>query len=167
MTTLPAKGIASGASAIATAGCALSLSVHLLALFGVYSNLILNFGMYLVVGVFPVFFLAVLAQEGLLSKFSFRDRMLRMFNPKFAHKVIWRLLLGMAPKWLRAISIALFVNAMVQFAIFAYQIFPSNSSSQLGELRLLSAYAAAFYSAAATILSSYARTERPLRPYEL
>ena len=89
MESLPAKGIASGASAVAMAGCALSLSVHLLALFGVYSKGILNFTMYLFTGLFPFFLLAVLAQEGLLSEFSFGDRMLRTLNPKFAHKVTW------------------------------------------------------------------------------
>lgn len=119
------------------AGCALSLSIHILALIGVYSKSILNFATSLLVGVLPVFFLAVLAQERLLFKFTFRDRMFRMFNPRFAHKVTSRLLLGQAPKWLRVVLITLFVNAFAQFALFAYQTFPSGSLGQSAELRML------------------------------
>jgi hypothetical protein len=167
MNTLPGKSVARGVSTIAIAGCALSLSVHVLALIGVYSKSIVNFGRGLFIGVFPVFFLAVLAQERLLSKFTFRDRMFRMFNPKFAHKVTWKLLLGQAPKWLRAVLMVLFVNALAQFALFAYQIVRSGSPSQSAQLRIDSAYAAVFYAAAATILGSYARTERALGPDEL
>jgi hypothetical protein len=167
MNALPGKSVARGMSTIAMAGCALSLSVHVLALIGVYSKYILNFGKGLFIGVFPVFFLAVLAQERLLSKFTFRDRTFRMFNPKFAHKVTWKLLLGQAPKWLRAVLMTLFVNALAQFALFAYQTVPSGSPSESAQLRIISAYAAVFYAAAATILASYASTDRALRPDEL
>jgi hypothetical protein len=167
MTSLPGKSLARAVSTVAIAGCALSLSVHVLALIGVYSKSILNFEIGLFTGVFPVFLLAVLAQERLLTKFTFQDRMIRMLDPKFGHKVVSRLLLGQSPKWLRTVFIALFVNALAQFAIFAYQTFPSGTASQSTELRILSAYAAAFYSAAATILASYARTERVLGPDEL
>jgi len=166
MKTLPAKGVARAVSVVAMGGCALSLSVLTLALLGFHSKTLLNFQIALFVGVFPVFFLAVLAQERLLSEFSFRDRV-RMNNPEFGLKVIRKVLVAHAPKWLWVTSIALLVNALAQFAVFAYATFPAKSASKADELRLFSAYAAAFYSAAAMILLSYAGTELPMRPDEL
>ena len=166
MNILPGKSFARGISAVAVTGCVLSLSVHLLALAGASSKSLLKLALGLLVGVFPIFFLAVLAQERLLSKFTFRDRMIRMLNPKFARRV-QRFIKSRAPKWLQGMFLALLVNALVQLLLFAFQAVSPDPPSQAVQLRLVSAYAAAFYAGAAMVLASYANTERTLAADEI
>ena len=93
--------------------------------------------------------------------------MLRMLNPRFGYTVIWRYVLSGAIEWLRIISIALFVYALMRCAVFAYETISSTSVSESDELKLFSAYSAGFYSIAAIMLASYARTERLLGSDEL
>src|SRR6266446_362393 len=111
----------------------------------------------LFLGIFLVFLPAVLAQERLLWEFSFLDRLKVSFNPKLAYR-LWIQMLGKTPRWLRASSVALLVYAVALFAGFAYRTFPAsvNSLENLDMIQLMSAYAAAFCSAAAALLSSYA-----------
>ena len=71
------------------------------------------------------------------------------------------------PGWLRRTYTALGYYAMALFAIFLFRNFSTKVPSDYDELWILSAYAAAFYSAIAAILMSYARSERQLRPDEL
>jgi len=147
------------------AGCALSVCVHLIALLGSHSQALLNFQLGLFVGVFVLFVPAYLAQERLLSEFSSRDRF-RMFDPRFSSKVRLKILLGNTPKWLRQTCNALLYYYLVFFVIFAYRNFP-NKASMLDAIPLFSSGTAVFYCAFAAILTSYAGSERPLRPDEI
>ncbi len=164
MNPLPGKRFASAVSVVAMAGCVLSLSVHVVTLLGLYSKAIFNVQIGLFLGVFGMAFFAILAQERLMSEFSFFDR-LRTLNPKFSFKVT-RALLANAPRWLRVSSIALFAYAATRFVVFASYSLPARLLSKPEELQLFSAFAAAAYSFVAMMLMSYGRTERPLRPKE-
>jgi hypothetical protein len=168
MKPLPAKGLARSSSWVALAGCGLSLSMHALALLGFYSKEILNFQLALFVGVFPLFIPVILAQERLLSEFSFSfGEHLRLIYTKIGRKRarrISRALVANAPKWLRIMTKGLSVNAAAQFLILGYRTFPTNPASKSEELRFLSAFAAVFYSAAAEMLLSYSGSESPISP---
>ena len=162
MTTLNGilKTTARGLSSVALAGCALSLCVHLLSLVGFYSKAVLDFQICLCLGVFPFGLTAILAQKALLSAFptfAFSSRVAR------ASRVA---LLAGTPIWLKNAADALTAYAVALFVLFAIRNFP-NMGTKLDELRLFSAYAAAFYTAPAAILTSYANTERSLRPDEI
>jgi hypothetical protein len=150
---------------MALAACAMSVCIHLIALLGFHSKALLNFQLGLFLGVFVLFVPAYLAQQRLLSEFSSRDRF-RMFDPRFSSKVRLKILLANTPKWLRQTCNALLYYYIVFFVIFAYQTFP-NKASMLDEILLFSSGTAVFYCAFAAILSSYARTEYPLKPAEI
>jgi hypothetical protein len=163
--SLPAKGVARALTAVALAGCSLSVCVHLIALLGSHSKALLKFQLGLFVGVFVLFVPAYLAQKRLLSEFSSRDRF-RMFDPRFSNKVRLKILLVNTPKWLRQTFNAISYYYLVFFVIFAYRTFP-NKAGKLDEILLFSSVTAAAYCAFAAVLTSYARTERPLRPDEI
>jgi hypothetical protein len=160
MSSLPLKGLARTLSVIALAGLALSISVHLLALLGFHSKAILKFQIGLFLGIFPMFILAYLAQERLLSELSLRERWGN-------HKLIWKILFANTPEWLRRTVTALMYYALASFALFLGRNYSTKVAGEWDELWILSVYAAAFYSSIAAILMSYARTERPLRRYEI
>ncbi|HYL59389.1 MAG TPA: hypothetical protein VEU51_10995 [Candidatus Acidoferrales bacterium] len=140
---------------MAFAGCGLSLSVHAITLLGFHSKALLDLQLGLFLGVFPVFLAAVLAQQRLLSEFSQLDRF------KLGNKM-WRVIVARTPKWLRTLSYVLMGYALALFAVFAYLNFRNESASELDEIRLMSAYSAAFYTAAAMVLVSYVESEHPL-----
>ena len=164
MTTLNGflKEGARALSSLALAGCALSLCVHFLSLAGFYSQLIFKVQMCLFVGVFPLGVITILAQESLLSEFS---TFKRIFTFRLARASRAAMLAG-TPVWLRNAADALTAYAVSLFVLFVIRNFP-NMGTKLDELRLFSAYPAAFYAAFAAILTSYANTERPLRPDEI
>jgi hypothetical protein len=164
--SLPAKRFARALSAVALAACGMSVCVHLIALLGSHSKSLLNFQLGLFVGIFVLFVPAYLAQERLLSEFSSRDRF-RMFDPRFSSKVRLKILLANTPKWLRQMCNALLYYYIVFFVIFAYRTFPNKALSELDEILLFSSGTAVFYCGFAAILTSYARTEYPLRPDEI
>lgn len=158
--SLPAKGLARALSAVALAGCALSILIHVSALLGFYSKAILNFQIGLFLSMVPMGIPTFLAHERLLPKLSFRDRVKKSW-------VVWQVPIAKAPDWLRKMFTALGYYAMASFVIFLLRNFPTKVPSDHDELWILSAYAAAFYSAFAAILMSYARSERPLRLDEI
>ena len=164
MNGLPAKGLARALSAVALAGCALSICIHLIALLGFYYKAILNFQLALMFGIFPLAIPVVLAQERLLSELSFRDR---MFGRKLGYNVTWKILLVKTPEWLRRTVTALMYYTIASFVVFLFKNFSTKVASGHDELWIVSAYGAFFYSAFAAILMSYARSERPLRPDEI
>jgi hypothetical protein len=141
--------------AVSYAGCGLSLSVNAITLLGFHSKALMDLQVGLFLAVFPVCLPAVLAQHRLLSEFSQLDR-LRLGNK------LWRVIEARAPKWLPRLSSVLMGYALALFAVFAYLNFSNQSASELDEIRLLSAYAAAFYAAAAMLLASYVESEHPL-----
>ena len=147
------------------AACAMSVCVHLIALLGFHSKALLNFQLGLFVGVFVLFVPSYLAQERLLSEFSSRDRF-RMFDPRFSSKVRLKIIFANTPRWLRQTVNALLIYYLAFFAVFAYRTFP-NKASMLDEILLFSSGTAVFYCAYAAMLTSYAGTERPLRPDEI
>ena len=112
-----------------------------------------------------MFLPAYLAQERLLSEFPPRDRF-RMFDPSFSSKVRLKVIFGNTPKWLRRTLNVLFCYYIAFFTLFAFRTFP-NHASEVDEIRLFSAGSTVFYCAFAAILTSYSRTERPLRPDEI
>ncbi|MGC1341468.1 MAG: hypothetical protein WA854_04035 [Candidatus Binataceae bacterium] len=150
-------------SAAALAGFALSGAVNLISLLGFYSRPILSFQIDLVFGMFFVSLFAGLAQERLMCQFSFRDR-LRTMNPKLASKVRRRLS-SPAPKWLRRLFWGAMVYTFILFGLFIYGTL-SATPSDLDEVRVMSAFAAVFYSGAAMVLTAYARSDHPLNPAE-
>jgi hypothetical protein len=163
--SLPAKGFARALSAVALAACAMSVCVHLIALLGSHSKALLYFQLGLSFAIFGMFFPAYLAQERLLSEFSSRDRF-RMFDPRFSRKVRLKIIFANTPRWLRQTLNGIGFYYLVFFAVFVYRTFPSKASDN-DEILLLSVNAAAFYCAFAATLTSYARSERPLRPDEI
>jgi hypothetical protein len=165
VSSLPAKGVARALSGVDLVGCALSASVHLVALLGFHSKAILNFQIGLFLGIFLMFVPAFLAQERLLSKFSSRDRF-RMFDPRFSRKVRLKIIFVNTPRWLRRTVNALLCYYLAFFAVFAYRTFP-NKATELDEILLFSAGTAVFYCGFAAILTSYVASERPLRPDEI
>jgi len=162
--SLPAKGLARALSVVALAGFALSVVVHMISMVGFHSQIFLRFQIDLFFGMFFLFLPAALAQERLLCQFSFRDR-LRTFNPKLASK-LWRRLISPAPKWLRGLVFAVGVYTLIIFGAFIYTTNPAKPTSELDEIRLMSAFAAVFYAGAAMILIAYARSDHPLNPAE-
>ena len=160
MKSLPAKGVARALAAVSIAGCALSISVQVIALLGFHSKALLNFQIGLFLGMFPLAIPTFLAQERLLPRLPFLDRVRR------SH-VAWNVLLAKTPEWLRRTFTALGYYAMASFVVFLFKNFSTKIPSEHDELWILSAYAAAFYSAFAAILMSYARSERPLRLDEI
>jgi hypothetical protein len=155
--TLPAKGLARALSAVALAGCALSVAVHLIALLGFHSKALLNLQVSLFFGVFLMFVPAVLAERLLFSEFPSS-----MFDSRFNGAAKLKIILACNPKWLRQTYYALLYYFFAFFAVFAYRTFP-NHAGQLDEILLFSAGAAGFYCAEAAMLMSYARSEHPLR----
>jgi hypothetical protein len=151
------KAAARGLSTLSLVGCGLSLCIHLLSLAGFYSKFVFNFQMALFFGVFPIGLVVVLAQESLLWNVSQYDR---AFRP---HKMIAAVFAG-CPSWLKNGSYGLGAYAI---ALFVFLGALSNMDDKLNELRLFSAYPAAFYAAFAGILISYANTERSLSPDEI
>ena len=158
--SLPAKGLARALAAVSIAGCALSVCVHLIVLLGFHSKAILSFQVGLFLGIFPLGIPAFLAQERLLARWSFRERVGNSWATQKA-------LLAKAPERLRWTFFALGYYAMAAFVVFLCRNFSTKVPSERDELWILSAYAAAFYSGFATMLMSYARSERPLRPEEI
>ncbi len=165
VTALPAKGLARAMGVLAMAGSALSLSVHTLAVIGIYSRAILDFESYLFVGSFPVLIFASLAYNRLLAHLPFGDRS-RIYNP-----IVWfrvaRKITGSAPKWLRVVSSALLLYAGARSLLSVFERSSERVVADANGLGVLSALVAAFLAMAATILISYAGTEHPLRPDEL
>jgi hypothetical protein len=143
----------------------MSVCVHLIALLGFHSKALSTFQFGLFFGVFLMAVPALFAQERLLSKFSSRDRF-RMFDPRFSRKVRLKIIFAKTPRWLRRTFSALLCYYLVFFAVFAYRTFP-NKASELDEILLFSAGTAVFYCGFAALLTSYAASERPLRPDEI
>lgn len=160
MKSLPAKALARALSAVALVGCTLSVCIHLIALLGFQSRAILNVQLGLFVGIAPMGIPAFLAHERLLPKFSFLDRVRKSWE-------IWQASIANAPHWLRRMFTALGYYAMGLFVVFLWRNFSTKVPSDRDELWITSAYAATFYSAYATMLTSYARSERPLRRDEI
>lgn len=163
MKSLPAKGFARALSAIALVGFGLSAAVHVMSMSGLYSPAIMGFQIALVFGMLLVSLFAVLAQEWRLCRFSIRDR-LRMYSPKFGSEVRRRLS-SAEPKWLRRLFWGVMLYTFILFGLFIYRTV-SAKPSKLDEVRVISAFAAVFYSGAAMVLIAYARSEHPLNPAE-
>jgi hypothetical protein len=164
--TLPAQGLARAVSVLAMTGCAISLAIHLLALLGFSSRAVMTFQVALSVGVIAMYIPAVIAWNRLASGSPPGER-LRAFNPRFTARVLWKLIGGSAPPWVRVTSRGLAYYAMAAFAVFAFELYRAKQASDIAELRMLSIYAAAFYSVSAMILQSYARSDRIFGPDEL
>jgi hypothetical protein len=160
---LPAKGFARALSTMALVGCALSVSVHFITL-GFYSKALLNLQIGLMFGIFPMGLLVLFATQRLQSELSARYRFW-MFDPFFSSKVR-KMTLANAPKWLRSLCNALLYYFLAFFVVFLYRTFP-NKATNLDEVQLFSAGAAAFYVAFAALLTSYAASEHPLRLDEI
>jgi hypothetical protein len=161
-TSLPAKGLARILIVVAFAGSALSMSVHLLILFGHYSEFLFHLQTCLFIVLFPIAIFAVSAQERLRSEFSTAEKMSFGFGGK-----IFRGILAPTPKWLRWASATLFLYALLSFAVLAVVTPQSQFGDQLNFLRLLSAYFTAFFFGAATLLTAYVRSNGPLRRSEI
>lgn len=159
MRTLPAQGAAQIVSVIAMAGCAMSLFVHALVLLGFYTAAIFRLQLPLFLGGFAMLIVACLAQEALLSQFTFAQRM--------RGRSVMRALTANAPTWLRYASYAILAYALALFLVFSCGTFLNKPVTESDELRIFTAYTAAFYAGAAMILMSYSRTDHPLRPDEL
>lgn len=157
MNSLPARGLARALSVVSLVGCALSVSVHLVALLGFRSKGILNFQIGLSFGIFAMFVPAFLAERLLFSGFPSR-----MFDSRFNNSGKLKIILADNPKWLGQTYYALLYYFFAFFAVLAYRTFP-NHAGQLDEILLFSAGAAGFYCAEAAILMSYGRNEHPLR----
>jgi hypothetical protein len=158
--SLPAKGLARVLSEAALVGCALSVLVHLIALLGFHSKALLSFQLGLFLGLVPMAIPTFLAQERLLSKLSFLDRVRK------SH-VAWKVIVAKTPRWLRRTFATLGCYAMASFVVFLFRNFSTKIPSDHDELWIMSVYAAAFYSAYAAILTSYVESERPLRLDEI
>ena len=161
MNSLPAQGLARALSKVALAGCALSVSVHLITLLGFYSKAIFNFQMGLFVAIFPMSLPVLFAQSRLMSAVSPRDRV-RLFDPKHNSRIREKVILANTPAWLRKLFSALLYYFIIFFVVFAYRNFPNKTTSELVEVQMFSACAAGFYSGFAALLTSYAGTDHRL-----
>jgi len=160
---LPAKGFARVLSKVALVCCALSVLVHVIAL-GFYSKALLNFQIGLFLAIFPMFLPVLFASRRLQSELYAHSRFW-MFNPRLSSKV-QKMTLANAPTWLLRALYALFIYYFAFFVLFAYRTFP-NKATNLDEVQVISAGAAVFYIAFAAVLTSYARTDHPLRLDEI
>ena len=163
---MPAQGLARGLSKVALAGCALSVSVHLVTLLGFYSKAIFNFQMGLFAAIFPMSLPVLFAQSRLISALSPRDGV-RLFDPKHNSRIREKVILANAPEWLRKLFSALLYYSIVFFVVFAYRNFPNKTTSGLVEVQMFSIGAGVFYSGIAALLTSYARTDHPLTLEEI
>jgi hypothetical protein len=155
--SLPARGLARALSVAALVGCALSVSIHLIALLGFHSQGILNFQIALTFGIFAMFIPAYLAQQWLFSEFPSS-----IFDSRFNRGARLKIMLACNPKWVGQTYYALLYYFFAFFAIFAYRTFP-NHAGQLDEILLFSAGTAGFYCAEAAMFMSYGRSEHPIR----
>jgi hypothetical protein len=161
---VPARGVARALTVASLAGCALSVAIHLTSLAGFYSKAIFNLQIGLIIGIFLLSLPVLVAQEILLSRVSIRDR-IRVYDWKFNSMVRRKLILANTPEWLRHSFFVILYYFIAFFLVFLCRAFP-NKAGQLDELQMFSACAAGFYSGFAAFFASYARTERPLTPYE-
>ncbi|HUN58674.1 MAG TPA: hypothetical protein VMU41_11205 [Candidatus Binataceae bacterium] len=134
----------------------------MLTLFGYYSEFLFHLEARLFIVLFALVIFTVSAQERLRSEFSTAEKM----SFGFGSKIFWRILAS-APKWLRWASATLFLYAVLSFAVFAVVTSQAQFGGQLNFLRLLSAYFAAFFLGAATLLAAYVRSNGPLKRSEL
>src|SRR5262245_52008527 len=153
MKDLPAKGLARALGGIAMAGCAMSLTIHVFALLGFHSKAMLHFQMALLAGIFPLALASFLAQQRLVSKLPSENlwRAGRR-NQKVAE--------AHAPEWLRKTKTTLFAYYFLVFLWFMFENHSVKVAPEPDVVRMFSAGAAVFYSALATVLISYAETER-------
>jgi|ERR1700687_4907121 len=156
---LPAKGFARALSKVALVLCALSMLVHAIALLGFHTKAIFNFQMGLFFSIFPMSLPVLFATRRLQSELTARNRFW-MFNPRFSFKA-QKMTLAKTPTWLLRTQKALLFYCLAFFVVFAYRTFP-NKATELDEVQLFSIVVAGFYSGFAAILTSYARSERPL-----
>jgi hypothetical protein len=155
--SLPARGLARALSVVALVGCALSISVHLIALLGFHSEGILNFQIGLLFGIFAMFIPTYLAQESLFSEFPSS-----VLDSRFNRGAKLKIMLASNPKWVGPTYYALLYYFFAFFAVFAYRTFPKHAG-QLDEILLSSALAAGFYFAEAAMLMAYGLSEHPIR----
>ena len=123
---------------------------------GFHSKSIIDLQMWLSLGMVATVIPYVLARRRLLPKISFYQRVIKSRGIQY-------LTLARAPKWLRRLNVVLGYYWMGSFAIFFCLELLSNGPSQreLWHNAWVSAFAVVCYSNIATMLMSYARTERP------
>jgi hypothetical protein len=160
--SLPAKGLARTLSAVALSACALTFLTQMIELAGFHSKAIMHLQMGLCFGAIVNGIPYTLARRRLLPKMSFYQRVMKARGLNYLIQV-------RAPKWLRQLNAALIFYWMGSFVVFFCLELLSRGPSQreLWHNAWVSSIAVVCYSTAATVLMSYARTERPFTADEI
>ena len=162
MKSLPAKGFASALSALALAACALTILTQMIELAGFHSKAIMHLQMGLWLGIAASYVPYTITRRRLLPELSFYERVMRFQG-------IQHLTQARAPKWLRQLNAALAYYWMGSFVVFFCLELLSKgpSQSELWHDAWVSSWLVVGYSTVATVLMSYARSERPFRADEI
>ena len=160
--SLPAKGLARALSAVALSACALTVLTQMIELVGFHSKAIMDLQMGLCLGIATSYMPYTIARRRLLPKLSFYERVMRFRGIQYLTQ-------ARAPKWLRQLNAALAYYWMGSFVVFFCLELLSKgpSQSELWHDAWVSSFVVMGYSIIATLLMSYARSERPFRADEI
>ena len=159
--SLPAKGLARALSAVALSACALTILTQMIELAGFHSKAIMHLQLGLYLACVATLIPSTLARRRLLPELSFYDRVMRFQG-------IQHLTQARAPKWLRQLNAALAYYWMGSFVIFlCLELLRGPSQRELWHNAWVSSFVVMGYSTVATVLMSYARSERPFRAGEI
>ena len=160
--SLPAKGLARAFSAVALAGCVLLLLTQVIELVGFHSEAIMHLQMGLGLGMVASSIPFSLARRRLLPKMSFYERVMKAQGIQYLTQ-------ARAPKWLRQLNRALAFYWLGSSVVFFCLELLSRGPSQreLWHNAWVNAFAVVGYSTVATVLMSYARSERSFRADEI
>jgi len=162
---MPFKSLMYAVRAVAIAGFILSVAIHVIVLTTDASD---DWVYVLIVGFFallPVCIAAIYAQERLTVELrrTWCDFLqLRLLGRGYREAVE-----ANAPLWLRRTTYALLAYALISFAFFAYEVYPDRQPGKEDARRLMSAFLVTFWAFATLVLTSYLRTQRPIRPDEI
>jgi hypothetical protein len=160
--SLPAKGLARAFSAVALAGCVLLVLTQVIELVGFHSKAIMHLQMALYLGMVASSIPFILARRRLLPRMSFYQRVMKARGIQYLIQV-------RAPKWLRQLNAVVGFYWLGSFLVFLCLELLSKGPSQreLWHNASVSAFAVVCYSTIATLLMSYARSERPFTTDEI
>ena len=160
--SLPAKGLARALSAVALSACALTILTQMIELSGFHSKAIMHLQMGLWLGIAASYVPYTITRRRLLPKLSFYERVMRFRGIQYLTQ-------ARAPKWLRQLNAALAYYWMGSFVVFFCLELLSKglSQSELWHNAWVSSFVVMGYSTVATVLMSYARSERPFRADEV
>jgi hypothetical protein len=128
-------------------GAVVSACVHAVSLAGIWTPMLFDLTVAAFVAVFIVWMPAFLAEDAVTRGLRWRDK--------------WKAATRGAPRWMRRLPLWMLAYAFAVFSLFgAWRLLTGRGADRIAQLRLLSAYAAAFHAAAFSALYSYLHMER-------